>query len=99
MSGPAGSRSSSEVPALCSQISETVFEAPDPFAGTGPALGYLLLDVFSAAPLQGNQLAVFDDGRDLTADAMQAIACELKLSETVFLLPAEAGGDARARIF
>ena len=30
---------------------------------------------------------------------MQAIARELKLSETVFLLAAEAGGDARARIF
>ena len=30
---------------------------------------------------------------------MQRIARELNLSETVFVLPAERGGDARIRIF
>ncbi len=69
-------------------------------SGSGRASSsYLLLDVFSAVPLKGNQLAVFPDGRDVVASAMQAIACELRLSETVFLMPPEAGGDARARIF
>src|SRR6185312_2690917 len=70
----------------------------DPFAAGVETLRYVLLDVFTAVPLTGNQLAVFTDGRALTAPTMQAIAAELKLSETVFLLPPEQGGDARARI-
>lgn len=60
---------------------------------------YILLDVFAADPLEGNQLAVFTDGRGIDADQMQAVARELKLSETVFMLPPEGGGDARVRIF
>ena len=74
----------------------------DPFAGSDAAAGglrYLLLEVFSATPLQGNQLAVFLDGRGLDSERMQSLARELKLSETVFMLPAEAGGDGRIRIF
>ncbi len=74
----------------------------DPFAGAGASAGgmrYLVLDVFSATPLQGNQLAVFLDGRAIDGDQMQALARELKLSETVFMLPAEFGGDGRIRIF
>ncbi len=63
------------------------------------ALSYLLLDVFAERPLEGNQLAVFADGTGLETAEMQAIACELKLSETVFLLDAQQGGDARVRIF
>lgn len=76
----------------------------DPFAGGGGARApglrrYLLLDVFSDAPLRGNQLAVFTDGRGLEAERMQLIARELNLSETVFMLPARSGGDVRIRIF
>jgi len=75
----------------------------DPFPATGEQTGglrrYVLLDVFAEAPLQGNQLAVFTDARGLEAQAMQALARELRLSESVFLLPATEGGDARARIF
>lgn len=59
----------------------------------------MLLDVFTRTPLEGNQLAVFTDGRGVTHATMQRLACELKLSETVFVLPAEDGGDARVRIF
>ena len=71
----------------------------EPFEADARALRYLLLDVFTDTPLEGNQLAVFTDARALQPPAMQAIAAELKLSETVFLLPPERGGDARARIF
>jgi trans-2,3-dihydro-3-hydroxyanthranilate isomerase len=62
-------------------------------------LAYVLLDVFTDAPLEGNQLAVFADGRGLDPARMQRLAREMNLSETVFVLPAEAGGDARIRIF
>jgi trans-2,3-dihydro-3-hydroxyanthranilate isomerase len=71
----------------------------EPFAGAGSSRRYLLIDVFSDQPLEGNQLAVFPDGRGLEGARMQAVARELKLSETVFVLPAEDGGDARVRIF
>jgi trans-2,3-dihydro-3-hydroxyanthranilate isomerase len=60
---------------------------------------YFLLDVFSERPFEGNQLAVFTDGRGIEGETMQLLARELKLSETVFMLPAEAQGDVRVRIF
>jgi trans-2,3-dihydro-3-hydroxyanthranilate isomerase len=55
--------------------------------------------VFTDTPLEGNQLAVFTDARGLDEPAMQALALELGFSESVFVLPAEAGGHARIRIF
>ena len=60
---------------------------------------YVIADVFASTPLEGNQLAVFTDGEGLTTEHMQRVARELNLSETVFVLPAEQGGDARIRIF
>jgi trans-2,3-dihydro-3-hydroxyanthranilate isomerase len=60
---------------------------------------YVITDVFTDTPFEGNALAVFPDGADLPAERMQRIAREMNLSETVFVLPAEAGGDARIRIF
>jgi len=48
---------------------------------------YRLLDVFTRKPLEGNQLAVFLDGRALTDDEMQALARETNLAETTFILP------------
>jgi trans-2,3-dihydro-3-hydroxyanthranilate isomerase len=60
---------------------------------------YLIADVFTATPLEGNQLAVFPDGRGLGADVMQRTARELNLSETVFFLPAGDPADVRLRIF
>jgi trans-2,3-dihydro-3-hydroxyanthranilate isomerase len=60
---------------------------------------YIVADVFTDTPLQGNQLAVFTDGRGLPAGQMQRAARELNLSETVFFLPAEHDGDLRIRIF
>jgi trans-2,3-dihydro-3-hydroxyanthranilate isomerase len=60
---------------------------------------YVVADVFTERPLKGNPVAVFTAGQDVPADAMQAVARELNLSETVFVLPAEDGGDAKVRIF
>jgi trans-2,3-dihydro-3-hydroxyanthranilate isomerase len=60
---------------------------------------YVVVDVFTDTPLEGNQLAVFTDGRDLAVDVMQRTARELNLAETVFVLPAEQGGHARIRLF
>jgi trans-2,3-dihydro-3-hydroxyanthranilate isomerase len=60
-------------------------------------------DVFSARPLEGNSLAVFLDGRGLTDPEMQAIAKEMNLSETTFILPRDPAIErergVRVRIF
>lgn len=71
----------------------------EPFANGEGALGYVLLDVFAERPLEGNQLAVFTAPGALDGETMQALARELRLSESVFLAPAQQGGDVRARIF
>jgi trans-2,3-dihydro-3-hydroxyanthranilate isomerase len=61
---------------------------------------YLHYDVFTDHLFGGNQLAVFLDGRGLSAETMQAIAKEMNFSETTFVLPPEsAGTDVRMRIF
>jgi trans-2,3-dihydro-3-hydroxyanthranilate isomerase len=61
---------------------------------------YVVCDVFTDTPLEGNQLAVFTDARDLDPLTMQALAREMNISETVFVLPPQAGdADARIRIF
>jgi trans-2,3-dihydro-3-hydroxyanthranilate isomerase len=52
---------------------------------------YVLVDVFTDKPLQGNQLAVFTDARDLDPLTMQALAKEMGFSETVFCLPPSGG--------
>jgi trans-2,3-dihydro-3-hydroxyanthranilate isomerase len=63
------------------------------------SLRYVVADVFTDTALTGNQLAVFTDGREVDDDTMQKLAKEMNFSETVFALPAEAGGHARIRIF
>ncbi len=60
---------------------------------------YVVLDVFTDVPLQGNQVAVFTDGSRLGGELMQRAARELNLSETVFLLPGDDSADAGLRIF
>src|ERR1700733_1329278 len=60
---------------------------------------YLIVDVFTDTPLEGNQLAVFPDAEGLSPGRMQQMAREMNLSESVFVLPSEQGGDARIRIF
>ena len=48
---------------------------------------YVLLDVFTDTPLEGNQLAVFTDARDLDTLTMQALARETSLSEAMLSRP------------
>ena len=61
---------------------------------------YLLYDVFTGTRLAGNPLAIVLDSEGLDTPAMQAIACEFNLSETVFVLPPESARHrARIRIF
>lgn len=61
---------------------------------------YSVLDVFTSRPLEGNPLAVVLDSDGLDVTAMQRIANEFGLSETVFVLPAEnPAHSARVRIF
>jgi trans-2,3-dihydro-3-hydroxyanthranilate isomerase len=61
---------------------------------------YVIADVFTDVPLEGNPVAVFTDARELGAEVMQRTARELNLSETVFLTPSADGtADVQARIF
>ncbi len=63
-------------------------------------LRYVVADVFTDTPLEGNQLAVFTDARDLDPLTMQALALEMAFSESVFVLPPQApDADVRIRIF
>jgi len=64
-----------------------------------PTHRFVVVDVFTDTALAGNQLAVFTDARGIEAETMQALALEVGFSETTFVLPPEAGGIARVRIF
>ena len=61
------------------------------------------VDVFTDRALTGNSLAVFLDGRGLSTEKMQALAREMNLSETTFILPGDAAAEktrgVRVRIF
>jgi trans-2,3-dihydro-3-hydroxyanthranilate isomerase len=60
-------------------------------------------DVFTSKALEGNSLAVFEDGGSLSDEQMQAIAREMNLSETTFIFPRDASMESergvRVRIF
>jgi trans-2,3-dihydro-3-hydroxyanthranilate isomerase len=63
-------------------------------------LRYHLVDVFTDRQFGGNPLAVFTNGRGIETATMQAIAKELNLSETTFVLPPDdASNDYHVRIF
>jgi trans-2,3-dihydro-3-hydroxyanthranilate isomerase len=72
-------------------------------AATRCRLPYVLMDVFTDRPLEGNQLAIFTDARGLSTEQMQALAREMNLAETTFILPREAEEErregTRVRIF
>jgi trans-2,3-dihydro-3-hydroxyanthranilate isomerase len=56
---------------------------------------FVQLDVFTQKPLAGNPLAVFPDARGLSDGEMQALAREMNLSETTFILPRDAATESR----
>ena len=60
---------------------------------------YVIADVFTDTKLQGNQVAVFTDAREIPEEKLQPIAREMNLSETVFVYKPEGEGHARIRIF
>src|SRR5271163_2918527 len=70
-------------------------------------LSMVQVDVFTDRALTGNSLAVFLDGRGLGTEDMQSLARETNLSETTFILPADAPSEntpeknrgVRVRIF
>lgn len=63
-------------------------------------LAYRILNVFtvSGQRLSGNPLCVFEDGSALSEEQMQALARQLNLSETTFLMPSTRA-TAHVRIF
>jgi len=64
---------------------------------------FVQLDVFTQTPLTGNPLAIFTDARGLDDNEMQALAREMNLSETTFILPRDPDTEAqegkKVRIF
>lgn len=65
-------------------------------------LPFRILNVFAleGQRLSGNPLCVFEDARGLTDEQMQALARQLNLSETTFILPPSSSEATRAvRIF
>lgn len=66
---------------------------------TGYAFRIVNVFTVDGQPLSGNPLCVFEDARGLSDDAMQALARQMNLSETTFVLPPEHGGTAKVRIF
>ncbi|MEO8701842.1 MAG: PhzF family phenazine biosynthesis protein [Kofleriaceae bacterium] len=63
---------------------------------------FRIVNVFTvgADRFSGNPLCVFEDARGLDAAQMQALARQMNLSETTFVLPpTELGADAHVRIF
>jgi len=64
---------------------------------------FVQLDVFTSRAFEGNSVAVFLDGRGLSDEEMQALAREMNLSETTFILPREPSVErergVRVRIF
>src|ERR1700728_2294222 len=61
---------------------------------------FLVADVFTDTPLEGNQLGIFPDGRGLSAELMLKATREMNFAETVFFQPPdEQDADARVRIF
>jgi trans-2,3-dihydro-3-hydroxyanthranilate isomerase len=64
-----------------------------------PEFRYVICDVFTDRPLEGNPLAVFTDARGIPDALLQPLALEMHLSESVFCYPAHGAGHVRIRIF
>jgi trans-2,3-dihydro-3-hydroxyanthranilate isomerase len=61
---------------------------------------FLVANVFTDIPLEGNQLGIFPDGRGLSGELMLKATREMNFAETVFFQPPDQqDADARVRIF
>lgn len=63
-----------------------------------PTRRMALVDAFTTEPLSGNAAGVIPDADGLTDHQLQAVARELAVSETAFMLPSESA-DHRLRFF
>ncbi|HEX3960351.1 MAG TPA: PhzF family phenazine biosynthesis protein [Trebonia sp.] len=83
------------------RVPELKLWATEPDDRTEDIREFLIADVFTANPLEGNQLGIFLDGRGLSTELMQQAAREMNYSETVFFLPPDdpAVAAAHVRIF
>ncbi|HTU72209.1 MAG TPA: PhzF family phenazine biosynthesis protein [Trebonia sp.] len=83
------------------RVPELKLWAGEPGNGPQDVREFLIADVFTGAPLEGNQLGIFPDARGLSPELMQRATREMNFSETVFFLPPDdpATADARVRIF
>ena len=63
------------------------------------AYRYVVCDVFTNTPLEGNQLAVFTDARGIPEEHLQRLAREMNFSETTFVYPPESDGHVKVRVF
>src|SRR6266702_4339726 len=61
----------------------------------GRTYEFVQVDVFTQTPLAGNPLAIVTDARGLSDGEMQALAREMNLSETTFILPRDPATEAR----
>src|SRR5215207_4320974 len=65
-----------------------------------PRYHYYTVDVFTAEPFGGNQLAVFPDARGIPVHRLQDVAREFNFSETTFVYPpTDPANTRRVRIF
>jgi trans-2,3-dihydro-3-hydroxyanthranilate isomerase len=67
----------------------------DQFLMPGRTYEFVQVDVFTQTPLAGNPLAIFRDARGLSDAEMQALAREMNLSETTFILPRDVDTESR----
>jgi trans-2,3-dihydro-3-hydroxyanthranilate isomerase len=81
------------------EVSKSLDGGMPPLVMANVTLRYVICDVFTDRPLEGNQLAVFTNATKISDGLMQRLARELNFSETTFVLPPSRGGHARVRIF
>ena len=82
------------------RVPETKLWAGEPADRGELTRDYLVADVFTSTPLEGNQLGIFLDARGLSDEMMLKATREMNFSETVFFLPpGDQRADAHVRIF
>lgn len=79
-------------------ILDTINRKPTPLSILMPTYPFLQVDAFTTQPFGGNPCAVFFDCDDLRDETMLAIAREMNLSETSFVLSSGVA-DVGARYF